>query len=334
MPTNSPFPDKIEVRIPVEEDADGYYDKECPNEQCLSQFKIHAEDWKALDDKAIIYCPFCRHEAGPRSWWTTEQIERGKELAIAHAKHLISGHFRKIMGDMAKDFNRRQQSNSFIKMRMDVRSSPTAAPVLVPLAAADVMRTKLTCGRCGFRYGFVGTAYFCPSCGHHDVEASFDVGIRKIRKTPEAIEKLRETMDRDMAADLSNTLLEDAIKSGVTQFETASKYLYERATDAPLAKSKGNLFQRLADASAEWEKITGQAFTAFLCQDEIDRLNVYFQRRHVLGHNDGHVDEKYISKSGDASYQPSQRIVVKPDAVLDFADLLERLVAGMRTSAG
>ena len=43
-------------------------------------------------------------------------------------------------------------------------------------------------------------------------------------------------------------------------------------------------------------------------------------------------EPKYVAKSGDASYQPSQRIIVKSDAVLDFADLLERLVNGMRMS--
>ncbi|SOD97705.1 hypothetical protein [Caenispirillum bisanense] len=332
MPIHRPFPEKLEVTIPVEEDEDGYYDKECPNEQCLSQFKVHAADWHALTEESTIYCPFCRHEAGPRSWWTTEQIERGKEQALAQAKHLLSGHINKVLGDITKDFNRRQRSNSFIQMRMDYRGSTSPAPVMVPLAAAEVMRSKLTCGNCGFRYGFTGTAYFCPGCGHHDAEALFAAKLEKVRRLPEAIATLREVMDRDMATDLANTLLEDAIKGGVTQFETVAKHLYERATGAPPAKSKGNLFQRLSGASDEWEKITGKAFTAFLRQDEIDRLNVYFQRRHVLGHNDGHVDAKYVEKSGDASYQPTQRIVVKPKAVLEFADLLERLVNGMRAS--
>lgn len=41
MPVRRPFPEKLEVSIPVEEDEDGYYVKDCPNEQYLSHFKVH-----------------------------------------------------------------------------------------------------------------------------------------------------------------------------------------------------------------------------------------------------------------------------------------------------
>lgn len=33
-------------KMDVLPDEDGYYDKECPNEKCLSKFKVNAEDWK------------------------------------------------------------------------------------------------------------------------------------------------------------------------------------------------------------------------------------------------------------------------------------------------
>jgi len=51
----------------------------------------------------------------------------------------------------------------------------------------------------------------------------------------------------------------------------------------------------------------------------------------LLG-NDGSVDEKYVAKAGDTSYQPAQRLVVKAGDVSDFADILERLVNGLRES--
>ena len=31
----------IQYKFPIEVDEDGYIDKECPNEECLFQFKIH-----------------------------------------------------------------------------------------------------------------------------------------------------------------------------------------------------------------------------------------------------------------------------------------------------
>ncbi|MDP2846804.1 MAG: hypothetical protein Q8O35_01280 [Humidesulfovibrio sp.] len=332
MSNNFKIPGEIELSFPVETDADGYYDKECPSENCLSKFKVHQDDWKALDEESTIHCPFCRHEAGPRSWWTTEQLEQAKQMALEQAKHIFSGHLDKMLGGMASDFNRRQRSGSFITMKMDYRGFNAPEPVMVPLAAVDVMQSKITCGSCGFRFGFIGTAYFCPKCGHHDIEAIFAAHLRKMRKMPETIEALQVALGRDEAANLANTLMEEAIKGGVTQFETIARHYYVLVTGALPSREKGNLFQRLPDASAEWRSATGKAFEDIIGKDDLGRLNVYFQRRHVLGHNDGHVDEKYVATSGDTSYQPAQRIVVKVGDVLDFADILERLVNGLRES--
>ncbi|WP_141400585.1 hypothetical protein [Magnetospirillum sp. 15-1] len=330
MPVNFDIPDRLEISVPVEGDDDGYLDKECPNENCLSQFKILKDDWDRIEQSGQVVCPFCRHEAPPGSWWTTEQIEHAKAMALEQAKHLISTQLNRMFKDIASDFNRSQRSNSFFKMTMDVRETGRPPPVMIPAAAAETMRTRITCGKCGCRYAVIGTAYFCPGCGERDVEAAFSAKIAKIRTIPETIEALRAVLDKDQAADLANTLLEDAIKGGVTQFETMAKYLYSQINNS--GRIRQNLFQNLTDGSLEWEKVTGVPYTVYLDQQEIDRLNVYFQRRHVLGHNDGHVDEKYVVKSGDQSYQPEQRIVVKVDAVLEFAALLTKLVSGMRGS--
>ena len=40
-------------------DSDGNIDRECPNKECESIFKVNAEDWDQLfSDK--VFCPFCR----------------------------------------------------------------------------------------------------------------------------------------------------------------------------------------------------------------------------------------------------------------------------------
>ena len=38
-------------------DKDGFFDKECPNDECLSKFKVNADDWKNLfRDEAARTC--------------------------------------------------------------------------------------------------------------------------------------------------------------------------------------------------------------------------------------------------------------------------------------
>lgn len=72
------------VSVPVKADKDGYLDKECPNKECIFQFKVSKDDWDKLFDSSKVYCPLCRHEAHDDAWWTTEQIEGAKREAIKH----------------------------------------------------------------------------------------------------------------------------------------------------------------------------------------------------------------------------------------------------------
>jgi hypothetical protein len=52
---------------------------------------------------------------------------------------------------------------------------------------------------------------------------------------------------------------------------------------------------------------------------------MYFQQRHLLAHQQGIVDANYITRSGDTSYATGQRLIIQPNVVLEFADLIEKL---------
>jgi DNA-binding IclR family transcriptional regulator len=54
-----------------------------------------------------------------------------------------------------------------------------------------------------------------------------------------------------------------------------------------------------------------------------------FQQRHLLAYTQGLVDQDYIVRSGDTSYRPGQRLVVREAAVRECLDLVEKLAAGM-----
>lgn len=60
-------------------------------------------------------------------------------------------------------------------------------------------------------------------------------------------------------------------------------------------------------------------------------MRLLFQRRHVLSHRQGLVDQTYIDRSGDTTYAVGQRLVVRDADVLELADLLGKLAAGLKT---
>jgi hypothetical protein len=79
-----------------------------------------------------------------------------------------------------------------------------------------------------------------------------------------------------------------------------------------------------------WLSAGGTAYSAILGAQELADLTRLFQQRHLLAHQEGMVDQAYISRSGDPTYIIGQRLIVREDAALRLADLLEKLVAGLR----
>jgi len=111
---------KTQVSVPINTDDEGYYDKECPSENCLFKFKVLAKDWKNKFNDEAVYCPFCGHEAPANSFWTTEQIKASKKQAI----NIVKNQLNKAFSESAKNFNRKQPKNGFITMKMKFSGTP------------------------------------------------------------------------------------------------------------------------------------------------------------------------------------------------------------------
>ncbi len=57
-------------------------------------------------------------------------------------------------------------------------------------------------------------------------------------------------------------------------------------------------------------------------------MDVY-QKLHLLAHNEGIVDSKYIQKSGDSKYKEGQRLIVSANDVETLVTCLEKLSIGI-----
>lgn len=301
-------------------DKDGYIDKECPNERCRAQFKIHEEDWvnKVSDD--AVFCPFCGFSAPAENWFTTEQVE----VAQKQAMRMISASIGKALKADSRDFNRRQPRNSFVKVSMSY-DGPTSF-VSLPAEAMEEMEQKIQCENCGTRYSVIGSAFFCPCCGKNSARQTFANTINKVQAKVNNIEKIREVLARDskdVASRTCTSLLESSISDLVIALQRVCECVYPQLQNSkPL---KQNVFQRLNDGSVLWKELTGEGYEDWLTPIEMKKLRICFQQRHLLQHKDGIVDQEYISKSGDSSYLIGQRIVINKSNVLDYVRIVEKL---------
>jgi hypothetical protein len=63
-------------------------------------------------------------------------------------------------------------------------------------------------------------------------------------------------------------------------------------------------------------------------------MNTLFQRRHLLSHSEGLVDEKYLKRADDLTYKLGQRIVVKENDVNELLKLIRKIVVKIREKKG
>jgi len=315
--------DEGKSTVALSADSDNYLDRECPAPECLAQFKVLLEDWKHKVRDEEVFCPFCGHTADAQKWWTQEQLNHMRDVALAKLQATLG----EALNLDAQIFNQRQPKGGFISMNMKVDSRPRHVPI--PYAAAAPMRLKITCCECGCRYAVVGAAYFCPSCGTNAAELVFDLTVEGIQQSLEAVDAIRDAItDADTAENTCRMIIESALQNVVTVFQRVAEALHARI--APSAKVRRNAFQNLAEGSALWAAALGVGYDKHLTDIEMELLAIAFQQRHLLAHTQGVVDEDYIRKTSDIRYKLGQRLVIKREAVIEALNLVKKLTHGIR----
>ena len=320
------------ISIPLEADSKGYLDKECPNEDCLFHFKIKDSSWVGLANDAIITCPMCGHKAGIGSWFTRDQIAEAEAKAVAS----LHGSLNNALRSDAQSFNSRQPKDTFITMSMTVPAGhSSSSDIIVPIEAAEAMELEIICSQCLASFAVVGAAFFCPICGHNSAERMFDDSLRKIEVKMSSVETVRkaieQTSGKDAAAVATRSILESCLPDGVMAFQKFSESQYSKIPGARPAPF--NSFQRLREGSGLWKEAVGKGYEDWLTPEELSRLNMLFQRRHLFAHSEGIVDAKYISNTGDMNYKEGQRLIVVGNDIQELARILSKLGAGIRKVA-
>lgn len=312
------------VSVPIESDEKGYIDKQCPSEECEFLFKVNEEDWTYIFKDEAVWCPLCKHEAPADQWFTLDQVEHSKSEALA----IVKGTIHNALRSSAQKFNSGQSKNKFISMSMKVQGGRKRTHA-IPAKAAEEMQLEVQCEKCTSRFAVIGSAFFCPACGHNSVTQTYLDSLRKIRAKISNVEVVREALidaaGKDEAELTCRSLKETCISDGVVAFQKYCEGLYSKFGAAPF-----NAFQRLEQGSTIWKESIQMGYEDWLNSNEMNSLNILFQKRHLLAHNEGIVDSQYIKKSGDESYQVGQRIVVTDRDIDCLIKCLEALGQGLK----
>jgi hypothetical protein len=299
-------------------DEQGLVDRECP--ECRSRFKVDAAHLEAHTGK--LTCPYDGHSAPASEWTASAHVKQAKE----QVKQFAHSWFQSTLKGTPTP------PTAIGIESLSRRPDGTLGGTTLPARVLDLLAQERSCAQCNCRFAFIGAAFFCPLCGNNSADATFDQTIANIRRSIAALPEICRGLDPDTSAEVRRVLLEKHLQDTVTAFQRVgeSLYLSRTGTTAPL-----NAFQRLdggTDGNTLWQTATGRSYEASIGQDDLREMRVFFQKRHSLAHCDGIVDQRYLDRSGDATYSLGQRIRITDADVLRFAEIVVRLVAEMRST--
>lgn len=316
------------INIPVTFSADGkgYFDRECPNENCLFTFKIRMDDWKEKMSKGEVHCPMCGHIDTSDKWWTQQQLGAVHGVAANWAMTYIQEELDKSF----KALERSTRGNKFVKITYKPGRRTTFTNN--PLGQSEEWEQDIQCPKCQTQYSVIGLAYFCPCCGINVIENVFDESLDIIEKMiislPEMENSLAKSHGKDKAVSICRAMLEGSLGDVVSAFQ---KFAEEKYKTLSTKLVRVNDFQIVDKGSALFLKATGQGYNTWLTDDEIEFMNLMFQRRHVFEHNGGIVDQKYLANSRDTTYAAGQRLVIRDGDAVGLIKIVKKLGQGIKT---
>lgn len=175
----------------------------------------------------------------------------------------------------------------------------------------------MVCETCTLRYAIYGVFGWCPDCGIHN-------SIQILTKNFELARKeliLAETVERDLA----NHLIGDALENIVSAFDGFGREISSR-------KGAEIRFQNLSGARRNVQDKFGFDFADALTADQWQYVCRVFQKRHLLAHKMGVIDDDYVVKVSDAGAVAGRKVQVSAEELNSSIEIIELL--GRKLFAG
>jgi hypothetical protein len=292
--------------IPISADEDGYLGRECPVQECLGYFKL--TPGTGIKGPAPCHCPYCGHSGESKTFFTQEQIDYAKSVVL-----------RKVTDALHKDlksleFEHKPQGLLGIGLSLKVQRS---APLPIRYYREKELETAIICDNCTLRYAIYGVFGWCPDCGIHN---SLQILVKNLELARKEL-----VLAATAEAELANHLTGDALENAVSAFDGFGRELCQR-------KSVEMRFQNLAAARRKVQDAFGFDFADSLSADQWYVACRAFQKRHLLAHKMGVIDNDYIQKANDTGAILGRKIGLNQAEVETSISIVEEM--GRRLFAG
>lgn len=317
----------VEMSIPLKTNDDGMVGRECQNPECgpkYFQIGLQIPEGVLKTEQDLSYmditCPYCGNVENNQKLHTKNHEEWIKSMIFRDAAISVQ----KMLEDSVKSF----KSSPNVSMSFKPGPLPN-----VRYYTEEKLKRKVTCDNCGFQYAVYGISFHCPFCGKGNLILHLNRNVEITRVLIEESTKLGSEHGSDVTQRMIGNALEDVV--GIFEGFQKSIYLYGihhnfSKEDADKKEERIRVtFQRLD--GAQKFVLDDLKYDIFSQISEEDRLFLeeQFLKRHVLIHNLGLVDEKYLEKAHNY-LKPGSELEILPD---DVSRSLEIVVTVVRKTS-
>lgn len=290
--------------ISIPRDEEGFTGRECPEKECQGYFKI--ELGTGLKGENLpCYCPYCGYKGTSSEFWTKEQIEYAKSVVLQDAtQNLLK---------MMKTIERRPDPRAFISFGIKV----VGKPYPIHRYREKQLEQQVVCENCTLRYAIYGVFGYCPDCATHNslqiLNLNLDIVLKMLH--------LAGTSDPEIAVRVIENALEDAISSFDGFGRELMTAFASKAVDPE--KNRAISFQNICSAREKVKEQLSVDFAEALEESSWKEMVRSFQKRHLISHKMGVVDQDYIKRSGDSGAVIGRKIQLGEDEIRDIVASLK-----------
>jgi hypothetical protein len=305
------------MTIPIPQDEAGFTGRECPVEECEGYFKI--EFGTGLKGEGLpCRCPYCGHQAPHNQFFTKAQVAYAQSVAVKAITDAIRADLKKM------EFDHKPKGFGIgISMKLKPgRATP------IHYYREEKLETEVVCTICTLRYAVYGVFAFCPDCGQHNSGQILERNLELVAK----MLALSEGLD----VSLSSSLVENALEDCVSSFDGFGRELcrVHAACASDPARAERMSFQNLETASQNIKDLFAVDLVGSLDADEWVTATRGFQKRHLLAHAMGVIDQDYIRRSHDTNAVLGRKVSVDAVEVGELARIVAKTARFMIARIG
>ena len=261
---------------------------------CERYFKVRPGTGITEQDEA--YCPYCGKPAPPSDFLTKEQANYATSIALGEIEEQLLAPL--------KNF---QPTKGLVSIDIKVEGDETP----IEHYQERTLETSITCEQCTLEYKIYGVFATCPDCGNHNSRQILRANLSLLRQ-------------QLTTADEQQT--EDILKNAVSTFDAFGRATSKHHDGTSIS------FQNLDHAETQLQA-HGHSLRAHTTREEWEFLTTSLQKRHVLTHNMGVIDDQYLQRANDPEAIAGRKIRLTRNDVERTIDLLDRLAGAITTAA-